>query len=614
MDGAKELFLKNTAALFEVDQVLAYKLRSLENFSSFSIDKEANFIRHDNDKIYENVDEELKTSLELFKNDFYKYPVLFFYGFGNGKLYKILCENKNHKAIVVFEDELEILALAFHLFDFSKEIKSEKLILFYTKDLNLASLNALFSFEFIKKSIKIYNLHIHSSFYAKHYYDKIESLNKDLMEIIRFVVLNHGNDPIDSMTGIEHTLNNIPKMLNHGIFQEFLKSRRAKLENAILVSTGPSLTKQLPLLKEYQNKVAIFCADSAYSILAKENIKPDYVCMLERDEIVSECFNNDFGDFDKDILFILASVVSKKTIDYLEKNYRRYILVHRPLNSAGSLKLDEYGYLGVGMSVANMIYELIGALRFKNIILIGQDLAYAKDGVTHAKGHIYGEKGEELRDNLYTLAYGGKGEVRTQLSWQLFRQHFEKDIFFTKTKLGITTYNCTEGGARIEESIEKPFKEVCEELLNEDLCKPFEFPKSLSLDKMKEKLKKTKKNLEKNVNESENYIKKCKNELKKLDYEFKKEQKNLQTLRKIKDNLLQFFKELKTLKLFNELSQAMYFHNECEVMKYEVLNSLKQDEKLLDFLSSQNLWFLQILDYLKAQNETINKAIKEWEI
>ncbi|TBR78220.1 DUF115 domain-containing protein [Campylobacter novaezeelandiae] len=614
MDEAKELFLKNTAALFEVDQVLAYKLRSLENFSQFNMDEDANFIRNDNNKIYENVNEELNKSLEFFKNDFSKYPVLFFYGFGNGKLYKFLCENKNHKAIVVFEDELEILALAFHLFDFSKEIKNEKLILFYTKDLNLASLNALFSFEFIKKSIKIYNLHIHSSFYAKYYYDKIESLNKDLMEIIRFIVLNHGNDPIDSMTGIEHTLNNIPNMLSHGIFQEFLKARRAKLENAIVVSTGPSLTKQLPLLKKYQNKVAIFCADSSYPILAKHNIKPDYVLSLERVVLTSEFFNNDFGDFDKDILFILASVVYKKSIEYLEKNHRRYMLVHRPLNSAGSLKLDEYGYLGVGMSVANMIYELIGALRFKNVILIGQDLAYADDGKSHAVEHIFGEQGDEVRDNLYTLAYGGKGEVRTQLSWQLFRQHFEKDIFFTKTKLGISTYNCTEGGARIEGTIEKPFKEVCEELLKSDLQKPFEFPKTLSLNEMREKLKKTKKNIEKNVSESENYIKKCKNELKKLDYEFSKEQKNLQTLRKIKDNLLKFFKELKTLKLFNELSQAMYFHNECEVMKYEVLNSLKQDEKLIDFLSSQNLWFLQILDYLKAQNETINKAIKEWGI
>ncbi|EIB64887.1 6-hydroxymethylpterin diphosphokinase MptE-like protein, partial [Campylobacter jejuni] len=129
-----------------------------------------------------------------------------------------------------------------------------------------------------------------------------------------------------------------------------------------------------PLLKKYANKATIFCADSAYVILGKYGIKPDYVCMLERDDIVSKCFDNDFGEFNKNILFILASVVHKEVLDFLEKDQRTYMLVHRPLNFAASLKLDEYGYLGVGHSVSNMIYELAGALRFENIIFIGQDL------------------------------------------------------------------------------------------------------------------------------------------------------------------------------------------------------------------------------------------------
>ncbi|WP_141044921.1 motility associated factor glycosyltransferase family protein, partial [Campylobacter coli] len=103
-------------------------------------------------------------------------------------------------------------------------------------------------------------------------------------------------------------------------------------DTAIIVSTGPSLTKQLPLLKQYANKATIFCADSAYPILAKHNIKPDYVCMLERDDIVSKCFDNDFKEFDKGILFILASVVHKEVIEFLERNNREYMLVHRPLH------------------------------------------------------------------------------------------------------------------------------------------------------------------------------------------------------------------------------------------------------------------------------------------
>ncbi|EAJ3913347.1 motility associated factor glycosyltransferase family protein, partial [Campylobacter jejuni] len=600
----KDLFLKNTQALFEVDQILAYKLRALEknDFKILQNENGINFIK-DDIMLYKNPEQELLENLTLFQNKYKKYPVLFFYGFGNGMFYKTLCENKNHKHIIVFEDELEILALALHLFDFSKELKNEKLILFHTPNITTAQLTTLFMYEHIQKSVKIFNLFIHSDFYLKFYSHQIQELNKKLIENIRFIVLAKGNDPYDSIIGIKHMLNNLPKLLNHGVFQNFLKARKQKVKNAIIVSTGPSLTKQLPLLKKYANKATIFCADSAYPILAKHNIKPDYVCMLERDDIVSKCFDNDFKEFDQGILFIISSVVHQEVIDFLEKNSRKYILVHRPLHFAVSLNLKEFGYIGVGASVANMAYELAASLRHENIIFIGQDLAYAKDGSSHPREHIYGNQGEKLRGEIYTLAYGGEKQVRTQLTWNLFRQAFEKDIFWAKEKLKINTYNCTEGGARIEGAIEKPFQEVCETLLKENLKKPFDKPKILEKNKIKNKFLQTQKLLIKNVKQSEEFIKKCQNELKKLDFELSKSQLNSQTLIKIKKNLLFFFNEFKRLKLFNELTQAIYYHNECEIMYYEVLNDLEQDKKIEDFLTNQKKWWLQSFEYLNTQNQ-----------
>ncbi|EAL8918280.1 MULTISPECIES: motility associated factor glycosyltransferase family protein [Campylobacter] len=609
----KNLFLKNTQALFEVDQILAYKLRALKK-NDFKIQQNENGINFikDNITLYKNPEQELLENLTLFQNKYKKYPVLFFYGFGNGMFYKALCENKNHKHIIVFEDELEILALALHLFDFSKELKNEKLILFHTPNITTAQLTTLFMYEYIQKSVKIFNLFIHSDFYLKFYTHQIQELNKKLIENIRFIVLAKGNDPYDSIIGIKHMLNNLPKLLNHGIFQNFLKERKQKVKNAIIVSTGPSLSKQLPLLKKYANKATIFCADSAYPILAKHDIKPDYVCMLERDDIVSKCFDNDFKEFDKGILFILASVVHKEVIEFLEKNSRKYMLAHRPLHFAVSLNLKEFGYIGVGASVANMAYELAASLRHENIIFIGQDLAYAEDGSSHPREHIYGNEGEKIRGEVYTLAYGGEKQVRTQLTWNLFRQAFEKDIFWAKEKLKINTYNCTEGGARIEGTIEKSFKETCEALLKEDLKKPFDLPKILEKNEIKNKFLQTQKLLIKNVEQSEKFIKKCQNELKKLDFELSKSQLNLQTLIKIKQNLLIFFKNFKRLKLFNELTQAIYYHNECEIMYYEVLNDLEQNEKIKDFLTSQEKWWLQSFEYLNTQNQIIKEALKKY--
>ena len=609
----EELFLKNTQALFEVDENLAYNLRSLKNIA-FKLIQNENGINFAKDEIllYQNPNKELLENLSLFQNEYAKYPVLFFYGFGNGMLYKSLCENENHQHIIVFEDDLEILALAFYLFDFSKALKNEKLILFHTQTLNTAQLSTLFSYEIIQKSVKIFNLFIHSDFYQNFQNTQIQNTNAQLIEMIRFIVLNKGNDPHDSLVGIKHTLDNLPKMLNHGIFQEFLKERRAKVKNAIIVSTGPSLIKQLPVLKKYASKATIFCADSAYPILAKHGIKPDYVCMLERDDIVSKCFDNDFGDFNKGILFMLASVVHKEALNFLEKDQRTYMLVHRPLNFAASLKLDEYGYLGVGHSVSNMIYELAGALRFENIIFIGQDLAYSEDGSSHPKEHIHGSQGEEIRGESYALAYGGKGKVRTQLTWNLFRQAFEKDIFWAKEKLNITTYNCTEGGARIEGTIEKPFLWACENLLDKDLNKPFDFPKFLDKKLAKEKSEKTKKYLQKSILESKEFIKKAQTQLQKLRYTLEKNKDDFHTLEKIKNNLSDLFQEFKKLKLFNELCQAIYFHNECEILKFEVLNINKQKENLIDFLKIQHNWFIQGLGYLDTQNKTIEKSLENW--
>ncbi|EOE7078212.1 motility associated factor glycosyltransferase family protein, partial [Campylobacter jejuni] len=247
----------------------------------------------------------------------------------------------------------------------------------------------------------------------------------------------------------------------HPSYKELLSKRKGISDTAIIVSTGPSLTKQLPLLKKYASKATIFCADSSYPILAKHGIKPDYVLSLERIPLTSEFFNNDFGEFDKDIVFIVKSVTHPHTIKYLQKNNRAFILVSTYASFIQYLKLDYFGYFNMGKSVANMSYLLTEYLNYKNIILIGQDLAYAKDGFSHTKdyknldkheGHFQRDKGK-----FQCLAYGGNGKVESSEIWTTFRLIFENDINYFQKLFNITTYNCTEGGARIEGTIEKPF-------------------------------------------------------------------------------------------------------------------------------------------------------------
>ncbi|EGT2948628.1 motility associated factor glycosyltransferase family protein, partial [Campylobacter coli] len=398
--------------------------------------------------------------LNTYNDKYLLYPVLYFYGFGNGILFKALLQNKNHQHIVVFEKDIEIIWIMFHILDFSSELQSARLMVLQTSSLDIEFFSNFCSSKPFFQFSRIYFLELMSHYYER-FHEDVLGLNKKLAENFKNSIVSHGNDPLDALQGIEQFVYNLPQMITHPSYKELLSKRKGISDTAIIVSTGPSLTKQLPLLKKYASKATIFCADSSYPILAKHNIKPDYVCMLERDEIVAECFNNDFGEFDKDILFIVKSVTHPHTIKYLQKNNRAFILVSTYASFINYLKLDDFGYFNMGFSVAHMNFLLTIHLKYKNIILIGQDLAYAKDGQTHSQGFIHANlhNGDYERDldKFSTTAYGGNGKVQSSEIWTLFRHNFEKDIVNIKMNYHITTYNCTEGGARIEGTIEKPF-------------------------------------------------------------------------------------------------------------------------------------------------------------
>ncbi|EIL2838671.1 motility associated factor glycosyltransferase family protein, partial [Campylobacter coli] len=342
----------------------------------------------DNTFLYENVIDELNSMLNTYNDKYLLYPVLYFYGFGNGILFKALLQNKNHQHIVVFEKDIEIIWIMFHILDFSSELQSARLMVLQTSSLDIEFFSNFCSSKPFFQFSRIYFLELMSHYYER-FHEDILGLNKKLAENFKNSIVSYGNDPLDALQGIEQFVYNLPQMITHPSYKELLSKRKNLSDTAIIVSTGPSLTKQLPLLKKYASKATIFCADSSYPILAKHDIKPDYVCMLERDEIVAECFNNDFGEFDKDIVFIVKSVTHPHTIKYLQKNNRAFILVSTYASFIQYLKLDYFGYFNMGFSVAHMNFLLTIHLKYKNIILIGQDLAYAKDGQTHSQGFIH---------------------------------------------------------------------------------------------------------------------------------------------------------------------------------------------------------------------------------
>ncbi|EBI2330796.1 motility associated factor glycosyltransferase family protein, partial [Campylobacter coli] len=576
----------------------------------------------DNTFLYENVIDELNSMLNTYNDKYLLYPVLYFYGFGNGILFKALLQNKNHQHIVVFEKDIEIIWIMFHILDFSSELQSARLMVLQTSSLDIEFFSNFCSSKPFFQFSRIYFLELMSHYYER-FHEDILGLNKKLAENFKNSIVSYGNDPLDALQGIEQFVYNLPQMITHPSYKELLSKRKNLSDTAIIVSTGPSLTKQLPLLKKYASKATIFCADSSYPILAKHDIKPDYVCMLERDEIVAECFNNDFGEFDKDIVFIVKSVTHPHTIKYLQKNNRAFILVSTYASFIQYLKLDYFGYFNMGFSVAHMNFLLTIHLKYKNIILIGQDLAYAKDGQTHSQGFIHANlhNGDYERDldKFSTTAYGGNGKVQSSEIWTLFRHNFEKDIVNIKMNYHITTYNCTEGGARIEGTIEKPFLWACENLLDKDLNKPFEKLEPLSLNKQNEFLLKAYYKVYQSIKHcrdfNDNFIKvydKIKNSFMSLQNSQKNEifiQEIIQDIDKTKTQIDELYNTQKDL---IQILGPLLTQFELNLARIYVLNPKTKE----DAFNKSILWIKEHLEFMelvyghiKAQENALIKNI-----
>ncbi|HHS6707901.1 motility associated factor glycosyltransferase family protein [Campylobacter jejuni] len=612
----KELFNKNIEALSNI--LLKESLKEIKS-SKFELvlGKDNLDINlkdtSDNTFLYENVIDELNSMLNTYNDKYLLYPVLYFYGFGNGILFKALLQNKNHQHIIVFEKDIEIIWVMFHVLDFSNELQNSRLMILQTSSLDIEFFSNFCSSKPFFQFSRIYFLELMSHYYER-FHEDILGLNKKLAENFKNIILRNGNDPLDALQGIEQFVYNLPQMITHPSYKELLSKRKGISDTAIIVSTGPSLTKQLPLLKKYANKATIFCADSSYPILAKHGIKPDYVCMLERTEITAEFFNHDFGEFDKDIIFICAGVVHPKAIEYLKD--RNLVITQKVLAFPYYINLKDFSYAAVGFSVAHTLSYLATYLSHKNIIFIGQDLAYAENGNSHPDDYQNSANYEsQMYEHILTTAYGGNGKVETHSIWLLFKNWFENEMIPNTRKMGITTYNCTEGGARIEGTIEKPFLWACENLLHKDLNKPFEKLEPLSLNKQNEFLLKAYYKVCKSIEHCRDFSKILSNDFENIQSIYlslneKEEDINL-AIEKI-DKFKNKLEDIKQMQDLYEILQPLRTQFELNLARIYVLNPKTKE----DAFNKSILWIKEHLEFMelvyghiKAQENALIKNI-----
>ncbi|ECW7524829.1 motility associated factor glycosyltransferase family protein [Campylobacter coli] len=491
---------KNIQALLSgVNEPLGNKLLNFiqnKTCSRFNIDENLNiYDKTHNVFMYENLEEEINFFYQSILEKTPRYPFICIYGIGNALLIKNLA--KHYKHLFVFESEIELFILALSVLDLSEELCSGKIYLVDIEEERVdIQLLILFDMKDMFEYLSLYEMFVNNSFYKqfceKTWCETDEFCKKNIEIVIRDSGLNSNL----SFQSYFHFLQNIPSMLESIPFQRILNERKNKFENAIVVSAGPSLAKQLSLLKAYQDKAVIFCADGALSMLEKEGIVPDYVTNLDCRDLAMKFFQN--KENLKQSIIALECATHPNVVHSLKAENCMIVLRNKALYQR--FNLNDFGYIDTGTHVSHFSYTLALALGFKNIIMIGQDLAFDKEGNSHSKGFSYGEQfsGEKTVPTLKTQAYAGKGEVLTHTTWNDYRIKLE--YLFACNDQKAKFYNATEGGARINFTEELSFKECCEKLLTKEKPK-FELPKSLTknrsdklLVKFKEKIQKDQEN------------------------------------------------------------------------------------------------------------------------
>ncbi|ECQ5427695.1 6-hydroxymethylpterin diphosphokinase MptE-like protein [Campylobacter jejuni] len=496
---------KNIQALLSgVNEPLGNKLLNFiqnKTCSRFNIDENLNiYDKIHNVFMYENLEEELNFFYQSILEKTPRYPFVCIYGIGNALLIKNLA--KHYKHLFVFESEIELFILALSTIDLSEELKICKIVLFdcAAEDLEF-QIAMIFDQQSILEYLSLYEMFFNASYYLRFYEKQIVFLNEVCLKTIGVAIRNADISCFLPLLVYGQFLQNIPSMLESIPFQRILSERKNKFDNAIVVSAGPSLAKQLPLLKAYQDKAVIFCADGALSMLEKEGIVPDYVTNLDCRDLAMKFFQN--KENLKQSIIALECATHPNVVRSLKAENCMIVLRNKALYQR--FNLNDFGYIDTGTHVSHFSYTLALALGFKNIIMIGQDLAFDEEGNSHSKGFSYGEKyeGGANIDKFKIPAYAGKGEVLTHTTWNDYRIKLE--YLFACNDQKAKFYNATEGGARINFTEELSFKECCEKLLTKEKPK-FDIPKSLTKNRSDKLLAKFKEKIQKDQDSTKRFL------------------------------------------------------------------------------------------------------------
>jgi hypothetical protein len=453
-------------------------------------------------------------------------------------------------------------------------------------------------------------------FYGTYFYRHNDS--KKLLEIVRTVssyfkrfIHRIGNSLDDSIRGLSNNLHNlsiISKSKNISLLKNKFKG-----VPAIIVSAGPSLDKNIKLLKDAKGKSIIIAADTIVQKLLNEGIIPDFMCSVERDEVVYEYFYKGQA-IPENVTLCAPIVVDPKIINtFPGKNIIGLKTdVYQDLWLGNLLNFNGDYFISMGSSCAHLAFGLAAHLGAEPIVLVGQDLAYSSDGKSsHSTGTIYDEEGSEISQSLYQQeifeveGYYGK-PVKTYDIWDMFRKWFETEI----TTKGLYVINATEGGAKIAHTIQLSLKEVIEKY-----CKHEMFVSEVISELPDNNLNNLM--ISKSIQNEVNILEEIQGKLEEINKEFIKIKKDFDKITP-NSNTKKLYEILSKMEVANEVLILIYKHKLLNhIMLPELARTFWELYKIEEILTYENVKRNLILqkDFIRVFSfvvETVKNRFNSW--
>ena len=376
--------------------------------------------------------------------------VIFLYGCGFGYALFELFEQKPPQALViVFEWELCVFKAMLNYFDLSPLFETQKIVFLIGNESSITKpLVDLFSM--ILFDITIIPTVIFTYAASRNFKKEYLLIHRRVFDQLSLITSCIGNSHQDDITGLRNLLCNTIEFLK----SPYLSSLKDKYAGtaAIIVSNGPSLDKSIPLLRQIQGKCLMLCAESAIVPLAKNGIKPDIVCALERTK-TNYFFHFENQNHSPDITLFALGMVDPRIFHAFAGETMPIFRKGEGLNRWFNRHLGDGSELDSGASVAHLAVSAAIYLGADPIIFVGQDLCYGHSGATHSKDAVsMQEKGKRVRDAYHSLptvyVEGNEGQpVPTNQIWIKFRSIMESIISKHSEH---RFFNATEGGAIIQ--------------------------------------------------------------------------------------------------------------------------------------------------------------------